>query len=157
ELRRRAVRGEIDVHERRYHARLRAGDGPQGAARFQQGNPGQTHRPLQDIHHRVRRGGQMIAVPSQGRISRSLLNLNNPSTAAPAIELVDVPRRFVSREGRIVPALRNFSMRVKPGEFCAVVGPTGCGKSTTLSLITGLAEPTAGSVRIDGKPVAGID
>jgi len=79
------------------------------------------------------------------------------SNSAAAIELIDVTRRFVSPEGKIVPALHNFSMQVKPGEFCAVVGPTGCGKSTTLSLITGLAAPTAGSVRIDGKPVVGTD
>ncbi len=77
--------------------------------------------------------------------------------AAPAIELINVTRRFVSPAGQVIPALRNFSMQVKAGEFCAVVGPTGCGKSTTLSLITGLARPSAGEVRINGKPVAGID
>jgi len=38
-----------------------------------------------------------------------------------------------------------------------VVGPTGCGKSTTLSLIAGLARPSSGAVRIKGRPVAGID
>jgi NitT/TauT family transport system ATP-binding protein len=38
-----------------------------------------------------------------------------------------------------------------------VVGPTGCGKSTTLTLISGLARPTAGEVRVMGKAVAGID
>ena len=48
-------------------------------------------------------------------------------------------------------------MGVRRGEFCAVVGPTGCGKSTTLSLVTGLARPSAGTVRLYGKPVEGID
>jgi len=48
-------------------------------------------------------------------------------------------------------------MTVRRGEFCAVVGPTGCGKSTTLSLIAGLARPSAGAVEITGHPVAGID
>jgi NitT/TauT family transport system ATP-binding protein len=75
----------------------------------------------------------------------------------PAIELDGVSRRFVSPEGKAIMALRNFDMRVGKGEFCAVVGPTGCGKSTTLSLITGLAAPSAGAVRIGGKPVTGID
>ncbi|PNS08703.1 ABC transporter ATP-binding protein [Solilutibacter silvestris] len=75
----------------------------------------------------------------------------------PAIELDNVTRRFVSPEGRIIPALRDFNMQVQPGEFCAIVGPTGCGKSTTLGMITGLAPPTAGEVRIDGTPVHGID
>jgi sulfonate transport system ATP-binding protein len=75
----------------------------------------------------------------------------------PVIELDKVTRRFTSPEGKVIQALRDFSMAVRPGEFCAVVGPTGCGKSTTLGLIAGLARPSAGSVRIDGKPVAGVD
>jgi len=45
---------------------------------------------------------------------------------------------------------------VAPGEFCAVVGPTGCGKSTTLTLVAGLERASAGEVRVDGKPVSGI-
>ncbi len=44
-----------------------------------------------------------------------------------------------------------------PGEFCAIVGPTGCGKSTTLGLVAGLARPQAGSVELFGRPVTGID
>ncbi len=74
-----------------------------------------------------------------------------------SIELAGVTRRFVSPEGKVIPALHDFSLQVRRGEFCAVVGPTGCGKSTTLSLITGLARPSAGTVRLYGKPVEGID
>ncbi|AXF25915.1 mannosyltransferase [Burkholderia pyrrocinia] len=79
------------------------------------------------------------------------------SNDVPAIELDRVSRRFVSPEGKAIMALQNFTMSVAKGEFCAVVGPTGCGKSTTLSLITGLATPSAGTVRICGNPVTGID
>jgi NitT/TauT family transport system ATP-binding protein len=46
---------------------------------------------------------------------------------------------------------------VEPGEFCAVVGPTGCGKSTTLSLVSGLEPASEGEVLVGGKPVTGID
>ena len=74
-----------------------------------------------------------------------------------AIELQDVQRRFVTPDGRALTALRSFNLTVRRGEFCAVVGPTGCGKSTTLTLIAGLAAPTAGAVRIMGQPVNGID
>jgi len=74
-----------------------------------------------------------------------------------AIELRDVSQRFVTPDGRSLTALRNFDMTVRRGEFCAVVGPTGCGKSTTLSLIAALARPSAGAVRIMGQPVTGID
>ena len=75
----------------------------------------------------------------------------------PAIELVDVTRRFVSPTGKNLTALRDFDMSVAQGEFAAVVGPTGCGKSTTLNLVTGLARPTSGEVRLMGAPVSGID
>jgi NitT/TauT family transport system ATP-binding protein len=76
---------------------------------------------------------------------------------AVAIELSNVSQRFVTPDGRSLTALRDFDMTVRQGEFCAVVGPTGCGKSTTLSLIAGLARPSSGTVRIKGRPVAGID
>ncbi|MGO4728099.1 MULTISPECIES: ABC transporter ATP-binding protein [unclassified Inquilinus] len=77
--------------------------------------------------------------------------------AIPAIELVNVSRRFVTPDGRMLTALRDFNMTVGRGEFACVVGPTGCGKSTTLNLVTGLARPSAGEVRLMGAPITGID
>lgn len=74
----------------------------------------------------------------------------------PAIELINVSRRFLTPDGKSMTALRNFNMRVERGEFVALVGPTGCGKSTTLNLVTGLAQPSGGQVRVMGKPVNGI-
>lgn len=74
-----------------------------------------------------------------------------------AIELVNVSRKFVSPEGKTTLALKDFSLRVNEGDFCAIVGPTGCGKSTTLGMITGLSPPTSGRVSVFGKPVTGID
>jgi len=79
-----------------------------------------------------------------------------PATAA-AIELINVSRRFVTPNGKMMTALRDFTMTVGRGEFACVVGPTGCGKSTTLNLVTGLARPSAGEVRVMGAPVDGID
>jgi NitT/TauT family transport system ATP-binding protein len=76
---------------------------------------------------------------------------------APAIELINVSRRFVTPDGKSLTALRDFNMTVERGEFVAVVGPTGCGKSTTLNLVTGLARPSSGEVRVMGGPVKGID
>ncbi|SFA77355.1 NitT/TauT family transport system ATP-binding protein [Collimonas sp. OK607] len=75
----------------------------------------------------------------------------------PAIELRNVSCRFISPDGKATVALRDFTMSVARGEFVAIVGPTGCGKSTTLSMITGLLKPTVGEVRIMGEPVSGID
>jgi NitT/TauT family transport system ATP-binding protein len=79
------------------------------------------------------------------------------SNATPAIELINVSRRFLTPDGKSMTALRDFNMTVQLGEFVAVVGPTGCGKSTTLNLITGLSKPSAGEVRLMGAPVDGID
>ena len=77
--------------------------------------------------------------------------------AAPAIELRGAYKRFRTPTGAAYTALRNINLAVQPGEFCAVVGPTGCGKSTTLSLIAGLEPPSAGEVCVMGQPVTGID
>ncbi|WP_079417431.1 ABC transporter ATP-binding protein [Thiomonas intermedia] len=77
--------------------------------------------------------------------------------SVPAIELDNVTLRFLSPDGKATVALQDFSMTVQRGEFCAIVGPTGCGKSTTLSLITGLLQPTTGKVRVMGEAVQGID
>jgi NitT/TauT family transport system ATP-binding protein len=77
--------------------------------------------------------------------------------ATPAIELRNVSCRMITADGKVTVALREFSMQVARGEFCAVVGPAGCGKSTTLSLISGLLKPTIGEVRVMGETVNGID
>ena len=76
---------------------------------------------------------------------------------AVAIELADVSKKFISPTGKVTLALRDFSLTVNEGDFCAIVGPTGCGKSTTLGMITGLSPPSTGSVKVFGKPVVGID
>jgi NitT/TauT family transport system ATP-binding protein len=76
--------------------------------------------------------------------------------AQPAIELINVTRRFVSPDGKSMTAMKDFNLTVMPGEFVAVVGPTGCGKSTTLNLVTGLVKPSAGQVRVMGAPVQDI-
>jgi NitT/TauT family transport system ATP-binding protein len=75
---------------------------------------------------------------------------------APIIELRGVTKRFLTPSGGIYTALRDLDMSIEPGEFCAVVGPTGSGKSTTLALISGLEPPSEGEVEVLGKPVNGI-
>ena len=74
----------------------------------------------------------------------------------PAIELRRVTKRFLTPSGSVFTALQNLDMTVEPGEFCSVVGPTGCGKSTTLALISGLEPPSEGEVDVFGEPVTGI-
>jgi NitT/TauT family transport system ATP-binding protein len=74
----------------------------------------------------------------------------------PAIELRNVTKRFATSHGGVYTALRDLHMSVMSGEFAAIVGPTGCGKSTTLGLISGLEPPSAGQVFVDGKAVDGL-
>src|SRR5437879_2193064 len=78
-----------------------------------------------------------------------------PGTRSGAIELAGVTKTFATPGGSYT-ALRDLDLTVAPGEFCAVVGPTGCGKSTTLTLVSGLERPTQGTVRVHGEPVSGV-
>src|SRR5881409_2328935 len=75
---------------------------------------------------------------------------------APAIQLLGVTKRFLTPSGTACTALRDLDLTVGAGEFCAVVGPTGCGKSTTLALISGLEPPSEGEVVVAGEPVRGV-
>ena len=76
---------------------------------------------------------------------------------ATAIELHDITKRFRTPSGDIYTALKDLTLTVAKGEFMSVVGPTGCGKSTTLALISGLEPPSGGDVRVMGEPVTRIN
>ena len=74
--------------------------------------------------------------------------------ASPKVELRHVDMRYFGLEGE-TEALKGISVSIAAGEFVAVIGQSGCGKSTLLSLISGILEPTDGTVLVDGKPVTG--
>jgi NitT/TauT family transport system ATP-binding protein len=73
------------------------------------------------------------------------------------LELQNVTKVFARRGRRPLTAVSEISLSVAAGEFLCLIGPSGCGKSTLLSLVAGLAEPTSGSIRFGGEPVAGTD
>ena len=77
----------------------------------------------------------------------------------PALALERITCTFAAREDRSrrYTALKDTTLVVAPGEFVSVVGPTGCGKSTLLNVAAGLLEPSAGSVAVNGEPLAGIN
>jgi NitT/TauT family transport system ATP-binding protein len=68
------------------------------------------------------------------------------------VSIEGVSQRF-GADGTGVLALDGIDLEVPDGQFVAVVGPSGCGKSTLLSLIAGLRQPSAGTVRCDGERI----
>ncbi|MFL6071549.1 MAG: ABC transporter ATP-binding protein [Actinomycetes bacterium] len=67
-----------------------------------------------------------------------------------AVELIDIVKMFGD-----FTAVDRINLTVRPGEFISLLGPSGCGKTTTLRMLAGFEEPTAGEMRISGQPIAG--
>src|SRR6476659_9221697 len=74
-----------------------------------------------------------------------------------AVALDNATVAFRVAGDRVYTAVQQASLSVADGEFVAIVGPTGCGKSTLLNVAAGLLKPAAGSVRIFGQPLAGLN
>lgn len=77
-----------------------------------------------------------------------------PGRLGGRVELHDVTFTYPGT-GR--PVLDQVSITAEPGEFIAVVGPSGAGKSTLIRLLLGLAPPSAGAVRYDGRDLTELD
>ncbi|MBE0612991.1 MAG: ABC transporter ATP-binding protein [Burkholderiales bacterium] len=75
--------------------------------------------------------------------------LSSIAESPPAFELEDVSVCFAGANRRQV--LNGINLRVPRGEFIAIVGKSGCGKTTILNLLVGLLTPTSGAVKINGK------
>lgn len=74
------------------------------------------------------------------------------SGASAPIEIAQLRKVFrQTTTGQSVVAIDQLTLRIEPGELVAIVGQTGCGKSTLFDLLIGLEHPTAGSIIIGGK------
>ncbi len=73
--------------------------------------------------------------------------------STPKLELVNLTKQYDNGD---VLAVDNINLSVAAGETIALLGSSGCGKSTTLNMIVGLETPTSGEICIDGVPVSHI-
>lgn len=73
------------------------------------------------------------------------------------IELQKATKIYKPRRQREVTALDNVSLKVSPEEFLVITGRSGCGKTTILYLLAGLARPTSGKAFIDGIDIWKLD
>jgi spermidine/putrescine transport system ATP-binding protein len=72
-----------------------------------------------------------------------------------AIELVGVQKEFTGG-GHDVRAVEHVDLRIAESEFFSLLGPSGCGKTTTLRMIAGFEEPTAGQILLHGRDMVGV-
>ena len=81
-----------------------------------------------------------------------------PAPGEPLIELRHVSKSYPTTDGGTrVTILDDVNLEVRDGEMLALLGQSGCGKSTILRLMAGLTEPTQGAVMANGAPLSGVN
>ena len=71
------------------------------------------------------------------------------------VEFRDVHFRYPTRPEQ--PVLRGLNLSVKPGQYIALVGASGCGKSTTIALLERFYDPLVGGIYVDGKEISSLN
>src|SRR5262245_38754176 len=84
------------------------------------------------------------------------------NSKAPIVEAIGVGRTFKVSAGifgtkRILRAVDGVDLSIRPGEVVALVGESGCGKTTLARMLQGLLPPSSGEIRIGGKPSFALD
>jgi NitT/TauT family transport system ATP-binding protein len=78
------------------------------------------------------------------------------ATGRAVIEVKGVGKHFATRRNSLNVVLSGVDLEIQPGEFVTIVGASGCGKTTLLRMIGGLAPYTEGEIRVRGQTVQGV-
>src|ERR1700736_5248017 len=95
------------------------------------------------VIHRPRHGGKRVQA--------------GETAEATAVALDEATVAFPVADGRLYTAVEKARLRIAHGEFVAIVGPTGGGKSTLLNVAAGLLRPASGTVRIFDAPLTDLN
>jgi putative ABC transport system ATP-binding protein len=84
---------------------------------------------------------------------RVIENMN--TNQHPIVEVIDLHKHYTAGD-TIIPVLHGVSFEIAPGEFTAIMGPSGNGKTTLLNMITGIDHPTQGQVCVNGRQLSAM-
>ena len=110
---------------------------------------------IQEMKASVERITDVMEYPEETNAKEDLApdELDNVRKLTGQIEMKNVNFGY-SKYGK--PVIRDFSLTVTPGKRIALVGSSGCGKSSVAKLLTGLYKPWSGEILFDGKPISDI-
>src|ERR1700688_3602311 len=81
--------------------------------------------------------------------------MSEPTAVQPIIEAVGVEKSYPQADGTRIQVVGLTNLAIEPGKIVALLGPSGCGKSTLLRMLTGLSQPSSGTLLWHGKPLVG--
>jgi putative ABC transport system ATP-binding protein len=111
----------------------------------------ETRAGLQPYYYRT--DPKMPTNPTSGQASDQTLDQDREQ---PLIQAQNVSRQYRLGEA-IISAVNDISLEIRAGEFVALLGSSGSGKSTFLNLLAGLDRPTSGAIHVRGRNLAAID
>jgi NitT/TauT family transport system ATP-binding protein len=85
----------------------------------------------------------------------SLFGVSDTVISNAIIEAVGIEKSYPQPDGTRIQVVGTTNLAVEPGKIVALLGPSGCGKSTLLRMLSGLSQPTAGTLVWHGKPLEG--
>jgi peptide/nickel transport system ATP-binding protein len=116
--------------------------------------------PTAQVYQRPREGYTRKLIASIPRVDRAPVAANLPEGSKALLSVADLSFTYPARGGwfrraKPKPAVSGLSFEIAPGETLGLVGESGSGKSTAAAIVAGLMAPGGGTLRFDGRPLAG--